>query len=76
MKGDNPHPFIECPLHSEKIGVWCAMSNQRIIGPIFFEKSIDSSKYIDILTQFYDLLTSEEKNNAYFQQVSSLYNLF
>jgi transposase len=66
MKGEGPTKFLECPLHSEKIGVWCAMSSDRIIGPIFFENAINSEKYIDILQQFYNLLTPEEKN--YFQQ--------
>ena len=26
---DNPHQFIETPLHSAKIGVWCAMSKKN-----------------------------------------------
>lgn len=34
---ENPHYFIEAPLHPQKIGVWAAISKRRIIGPIFFE---------------------------------------
>lgn len=34
---ENPHVFIETPLHPEKVGVWAAISQRRIIGPIFFE---------------------------------------
>ena len=26
---DNSHQFIETPLHSAKIGVWCAMSKKK-----------------------------------------------
>lgn len=33
----NPHFNIEAPLHPQKIGVWAAISRQRIIGPYFFE---------------------------------------
>ena len=32
---ENPHGIHESPLHSKKVGVWCAKSGQRIIGPIF-----------------------------------------
>ncbi|RZC35577.1 hypothetical protein BDFB_015143 [Asbolus verrucosus] len=32
---DNPHIFIESPLHAQKIGVWMAVSRRRIIGPFF-----------------------------------------
>lgn len=31
----DPNFIIECPLKSQKIGVWCALSQERIIGPIF-----------------------------------------
>jgi hypothetical protein len=65
---EKPTTFLECPLHSEKIGVWCAMSSERIIGPIFFENSINSEKYIEILEEFHSKLTPEEKNRYYFQQ--------
>jgi hypothetical protein len=34
---DNPHYFIETPLHPQKLEAWAAISKKRIIGPIFFE---------------------------------------
>jgi hypothetical protein len=34
---ENPHEIIEVPLHPQKIGVWAAVTQRRIIGPIFFE---------------------------------------
>lgn len=37
---ENPHVFVERPLHPEKIGVWAAVSGRRLIGPIFFEGKI------------------------------------
>ena len=32
-----PEKTLEIPLHSPKVTVWCALSAQGIIGPIFFE---------------------------------------
>ena len=40
----NPHMIHEEPLHSEKIGVWCAISRRRIIGPIFFNTTIATNE--------------------------------
>jgi hypothetical protein len=32
----NPHTIHEVPLHDQKVGTWCSVSDWRIIGPIFF----------------------------------------
>jgi hypothetical protein len=32
----NPRQTFEVPLHDQKIGVWCAITASRIVGPIFF----------------------------------------
>jgi hypothetical protein len=48
--GENPHYYIEVPLHSQKIGVWAAISRRRLIGPIFFE-----GKYSIIYATFKNL---------------------
>jgi hypothetical protein len=47
--GVNPHYYIEVPLHSQKIGVWAAIS-RTLIGPIFFE-----GKYSIIYATFKNL---------------------
>ena len=66
---ENPHKFVEKPLHSIKIGVWCAMSRRCIIGPIFFTETITAERYCnEILRFFVDELSEEEKLTAYFQQ--------
>lgn len=44
---ENPHFFIESPLHPQKIGVWAAVSQRRIIGPIFFEGKLKKKIGID-----------------------------
>ena len=35
---ENPHVIHETPLHDLKIGVWCAVSGTKIVGPIFLNK--------------------------------------
>ena len=65
----NPHVLFEKPLYDRKVGVWCAVSQTRIIGPIFFENTINSQRYIsDILQPFFQHLTAYEKQNGWFQQ--------
>jgi hypothetical protein len=32
----NPHITHEVPLDPVKVGVWCAASARRIVGPVFF----------------------------------------
>ncbi|RWS10786.1 uncharacterized protein B4U80_09266, partial [Leptotrombidium deliense] len=49
---DKPRKVVESPLHPQKVGVWCAISHRRIIGPIFFEKTVNTEVYLDILRQF------------------------
>ena len=50
----------ERPLHSTKIGVWCALSRQIIIGPIFFSETVNSERYINIIHEFIGHLTEDE----------------
>ena len=35
---ENPHVIYETPLNDLKIGVWCAVSGTKIVGPIFFDQ--------------------------------------
>lgn len=58
---DNPHIFIESPLHPQKIGVWCAVSRRRIIGPLFFETTVNAALYEDIIQQFIACLQEDER---------------
>lgn len=58
---ENPHVFHETPLHCLKIGVWCAVSRHRIVGPIFYEGNVNSVVYQDIITQFISLLEYDER---------------
>lgn len=66
---DNPHFFVESPLHVQKIGVWIAVSRRRIIGPIFFNFTINAERYRNnILNEFFQQLHEDELQNGYFQQ--------
>ena len=51
----------EKPLHCQKIGVWCAVSRRRRVGPIFFETTVNSVVYQDIITHFIALLEHDER---------------
>jgi len=48
----NPHTLHEVPLHSEKIGVWCALSQMGNVGPLYFDSSEDGAVYRDPVQQF------------------------
>ena len=67
MKIENPHNYTETPLHPQKIGVWCAISRRRIIGPLFFETSINAE---ELIQQFIALLQVDARN-CWFQQDSA-----
>ena len=64
----NPHAINETPLHAEKVGVWCAISRLRIIGPIFFHDTVNTDRYLHIFTEFVNQLDDIELRNGYFQQ--------
>jgi DNA-binding transcriptional MocR family regulator len=48
---ENPHALFEEPLHSQKVGVFCALSQRRIIGLMFFNTTVTSQVYIEIFRE-------------------------
>jgi hypothetical protein len=49
--------------------VWCAITASQIAGPIFFQITIDSERYVsDILRPFFGSIIEEEKTYGYFMQ--------
>jgi hypothetical protein len=67
---ENPHNFTETPLHPQTLGVWCAIPRRRIIGPLFFETSINAEAYQELKQQFIVLMKVDE-HNCWFQQDSA-----
>ena len=66
---DNPNIIFELPLHNQKIGVLCAISARRILGPIFFEGILNSQKYVEeILNPFFSNLSEAEQMYGFFMQ--------
>jgi hypothetical protein len=57
---EHPHTFHEKPLHSLKVGVWCAVSGRRVTGPIFFRETITAERYQELITNFISVLEVDE----------------
>ena len=60
-----PYVFHEPSLHPEKVGMWCAISGQRIIGPIFFVETVNTVGYKNIFTDFVNQLHDMELTQGY-----------
>ena len=50
----------------KKKGAWCAISGQRIIGPIFFRENLNTTAYLNIFTMFVEQLNHQELTQGYF----------
>jgi len=57
----DPHLVHEQPLQDKKIGVWCAVLGTRISGPIFFDRTVSTGIYMNIVEEFCAQLTEEER---------------
>lgn len=69
---ENPHYFREATMHPVKIGVWLAVSRRRIVGPIFFEETLNAENYRNIMLEpFLNQLHDDELQTGYFQQDSA-----
>jgi hypothetical protein len=66
---NNPHTFVETDLHPLKIGIWVAISRRRIIGPIFFNETINAERYRRLILEvFIQQLHDDELARGYLQQ--------
>jgi hypothetical protein len=50
------------------MGVFCALSQQRIIGPIFFDTTVTSEVYQVLFHEFVNQLDDEELTLGWYQQ--------
>jgi hypothetical protein len=64
----NLHITQEVLLHPVKVGVWYVVSARRIVGPMFFNETINCERYVQvIIRQFFSELT-KERLYGWFQQ--------
>jgi hypothetical protein len=55
-----------------KVGVWCAVSASRVVGPVFFNETMICEKYVHvILGQFFSELPEEDRLYDCFPQDSA-----
>jgi hypothetical protein len=64
----NPHALFEEPFHSQKVGMFCALSQWRIIGPMFFDTTVTSQVYNQLFREFVNQLYDQELTLGYYQQ--------
>ncbi|GFV01375.1 putative transposable element, partial [Trichonephila clavipes] len=71
----NPQVYVETPLHSEKLIVWCALWAGGIIGPYFFKTdeghnvTINGDRYRAMITNFFiPELNNHDVQELWFQQ--------
>jgi hypothetical protein len=69
---ENPRFIHEHPLHDERIGVSCALSASRALGPIVYDDTVNAARYVgNILSPFFAHLTEEERLHGDFQLVTA-----
>ncbi|GFU50998.1 transposable element Tc3 transposase [Trichonephila clavipes] len=71
----NPQVYVETPLHSEKLTVWCALWAGGIIGPYFFKNdkghnvTVNGERYRAMITKFFiPELNNHDVQELWFQQ--------
>jgi hypothetical protein len=52
----NAHLTREVQLHPVTVGVWCAVSARRIVGPVFFNETINCERYLCVQGQHFQHL--------------------
>lgn len=55
---ENPHIAVQRSLHPIRTTVWAALSSHGIVGPIFINETVNSERYIEILKQFINNLST------------------
>lgn len=67
---ENPNFVVEKQLYPDKVHVWCAMSTNKIIGPFFFDSTVNQWNYLEMLKQFFEPEHKKQKlhKDYYFQQ--------
>jgi hypothetical protein len=53
--------------HSEKVGVWYAITGQRIIRPNFFIGTVDTTANLHVFSHSVEQLDDVERTECYFR---------
>ena len=66
----NPRIIYEKPLHSPKITVWMGVAAWGVIGPYFFDGTVNSERYMQLLNEFVrpELSRRRKLSCTWFQQ--------
>jgi hypothetical protein len=64
---ENPYAVHEKPLFDQKLGVWFVIPRRRIVGPLFFEETVNSIRYCSMFHDFIALLEEDEITYSWFQ---------
>ena len=48
----NPHAFVTKSTHPKRLTVWCGFTASFIIGPFFFETTVNQESYLEMLKHF------------------------
>ncbi|GFW09163.1 putative DD41D transposase [Trichonephila clavipes] len=71
----NPQVYVETPLKTEKLTVWCALCARRIIDPYFFKNdeghnvTVNGDRYRAMITNFFiPELNNHDVQELWFQQ--------
>lgn len=66
---ENPHAIHQQPLYDKKTTVWCGFWAGGVIGPYFFDETVNGERYRQMLTDFlWPELTRLALDNMWFQQ--------
>lgn len=59
---ENPHAFVQTPLHDQKVTVWCGVTSHCMLGPYFFDEigndgeahtvTVNGNRYLQMLQEF------------------------
>ena len=66
---DHPHETVEHQRDSPKVNVFCAVSQDRVYGPFFFEgNTVTGQAYLEMLQNWLFTLLQADSNDFIFQQ--------
>lgn len=66
----NPHHQLEVDMNAQGLTVWAAMSSDGVIGPFFFDGTVNGANYLRMLQTFLlpAIASYRHRNELWFQQ--------